>query len=645
MAVSNNRKVTRRPFNPDDLKAAKDGYMRNRIVFDWLADDTDRNAFYTYVNDPKNKQTSPFAIFSRAKFNNDPAPLKDDHSDSVGSTVYLVTKREHIQKVFSDTVNFSNLPYSDIGSGAFMLGLDPSGDPDLHQRQRTALKEAMAHGPGSDVWIQKLSVLAVREAKVISLRLRNFDMADFSEAAGIRFCLKFFGFATSDYALLEDALRKAYHSMCYQMMARHFTTEPLTTPVAREAMAKLGTRISHLIDEYQHLSRYPRWDERKGDPRASHRLLPEGVEPLSDYGLAGFKTVIEALSLDTPANSVLTGQERAVIVVGTLAGLLGNIQAGSSIGIEHLLNELAHTGSASGQLPVSFTHDAKKGLWAYISEGINKNPPAPYLPRIVSGENVTLGSVSLPKGTEFILMIGGGTTERISSGCPMHHKEDPLMFGFVADEYLGDNDKSQHWCVGDYLARPLIEEIVRQTLLLPGLARRLDSVTAEPLKLEKQWGYMCRTLPLTYKREKLRAQQTLNVTMKVKAPIAEHAERLKRIIKDGAPRIERALTLARHVHFAWFEMIENDTKLVLHTVYDGDFEAYVDHFALTVDDMFDLLFQSIEGAPPLPVRDYPHEFVDAIRRYNLSPVGAYVFSAYPTIETHRITAAAEKGIL
>ena len=44
------------------------------------------------------------------------------------------------------------------------------------------------------------------------------------------------------------------------------------------------------------------------------------------------------------------------------------------------------------------------------------------------------------------------------------------------------------------------------------------------------------------------------------------------------------------MHFAWFELIEGDTVLVLHTVYDGTFSAYIQDFALRVGDLFDALF-------------------------------------------------------
>jgi hypothetical protein len=34
-------------------------------------------------------------------------------------------------------------------------------------------------------------------------------------------------------------------------------------------------------------------------------------------------------------------------------------------------------------------------------------------------------------------------------------------------------------------------------------------------------------------------------------------------------------------------------------------------------------------APPLPVNEYPKEFVDTIRRFNHRPAADYFFSAYP----------------
>jgi hypothetical protein len=117
--------------------------------------------------------------------------------------------------------------------------------------------------------------------------------------------------------------------------------------------------------------------------------------------------------------------------------------------------------------------------------------------------------------------------------------------------------------------------------------------------------------------------------MKIKAPVAENAEKLKQTIAVAAPRIEMKLDEARHVHFAWFMLLDNDTRLGLFTAFDGAFDDYLKHFSRTVGPLFDSLFQYLEDAPPMPVADHPEAFVAKARLYNTAPVGGYFYSAYP----------------
>ena len=124
--------------------------------------------------------------------------------------------------------------------------------------------------------------------------------------------------------------------------------------------------------------------------------------------------------------------------------------------------------------------------------------------------------------------------------------------------------------------------------------------------------------------------------MRLKAPVSDSADRVREVIRAGAPRIEEALRESQHVHFAWFELIEADTVLVLHTVYDGPFAAYIQDFALKVGEVFDALFACIEDAPPSPVDKFPDEFVAHIQRYNRAPAMGYFFSAYPRSEVAQI---------
>jgi hypothetical protein len=71
------------------------------------------------------------------------------------------------------------------------------------------------------------------------------------------------------------------------------------------------------------------------------------------------------------------------------------------------------------------------------------------------------------------------------------------------------------------------------------------------------------------------------------------------------------------------------------TVYDGDFDAYVEHFATDVD-LFDKQLELLEDAPPLPVREHPKEFVEWIRKNNKTPMGGYFYSAYPSVSVAQV---------
>ena len=135
------------------------------------------------------------------------------------------------------------------------------------------------------------------------------------------------------------------------------------------------------------------------------------------------------------------------------------------------------------------------------------------------------------------------------------------------------------------------------------------------------------------------AQQPLLVSMPVKPPTAVHAEQLKRVIQVGAPRIEKMLRESKHVHFACFVLLENDSQLMLLTVFDRGFDPYVEHFALQVGSLFDRLFEHMVHAPPMPVDEFPQDFVNLIRRFNQAPEANFFFSAQPNAEAAKVQRA------
>jgi len=650
----------------------------NRILLTWLSDDADRAELYRYLSIHR-----PVLKFqSRADTQSHPTGNSVFHQD-----VYLLTRRDDIVRALTKTAEFSNAPYRDLGSGSFMLGLD-GGDRDDHDAQRAFASAYLRHigtppGTGRDdpktenafadyvrdfpppprangtgetegqaferylhhvdrQTISALSSVAFMAAAALPLKQRQFDLVELAEQAAVRFVGFLFGFAQADHWLIQETMRDAYLGLNYQILGRHFVSEPGIIPKANVSMGKLLRRTAELIDIY--CARIGREQEDEYD------TLTDELTELQAYKdqhllqpLADFVPILRRIGQQDPATTKqeFSGTELAVIVVGMIAGTIGNVQASVAIAINEYFSlpravDCGHEAAGrswQGDKPTD--HE----LQAFIQEALSLNPPVAFLPRRTETE-VPLGGGTIPAHRVVILAMGAATREGgsdPSKGGAAHC--DPLIFGGPPDD-----PRYVHQCVGQRLAMPLITRIVRQVLLLKGLAESLDPRTGKPSGLEKLWGFNCRKYPLEFNRFEYLNQSPLNVIMKVKMPVSEHAEELKKVIKYGAPRIEKKLREAEHVHFAWFEFLENDTKLVLHTVYDGDFDAYIKHFALKIGPMFDLLFEHLQDAPPLPVKKFEKEFTETIRRYNTRPAEDYFFSAYGLVNVSMITNEfAERG--
>ena len=79
------------------------------------------------------------------------------------------------------------------------------------------------------------------------------------------------------------------------------------------------------------------------------------------------------------------------------------------------------------------------------------------------------------------------------------------------------------------------------------------------------------------------------------------------IAKGGAKRLRgllqalegnfRGADKVGTLHDMRFVFLENDTKLLFATAYDGEWDAYIDDFVTKIPDSLDLLFCNIEGWP------------------------------------------------
>ena len=87
------------------------------------------------------------------------------------------------------------------------------------------------------------------------------------------------------------------------------------------------------------------------------------------------------------------------------------------------------------------------------------------------------------------------------------------------------------------------------------------------------------------------------------------------------------------VHDMRFVFLDNDTKLLFATAYDGDWDAYIDDFATKIPNSMDILFCNCEGWPGIksPV------IKDWLLKYQLTATAWYVASPNLTVaETKRL---------
>ena len=583
-------------------KNTSKGDRYNRHLLKWLSDDASRAALFNDVNHHCGGELGfPSRDASPRECDSDcdgvDAPRKPAVPGHVRVT--MVTQRDTIQQILTNTrkgKHYSSRVYAELGGGNFMLALDP-GSGGAHAAQRGAFKTCFPHHRDQLI---HLSHAACQAAAVMSLANGDFDLAQFAEQAALRQVQLMMGYAFTDFPLLEKSIVVAYRALVHQVFSRHFVTDPSLIPQAKQAMGLLQARTSALIDAYA-----------DKDPD----LLKGCDDPTRPPGL---KPVLQALA---ELGGNLNGEQRATIALGAAIGTVGNVQAAVCIAVQALF---AHQGALLKQAQALASKESiawptqRLDEWQQLlASSLRANPPIPYLPRLEV-------DVAGHKLGEVLLALGGGTA-RWSGADGL---DDPLVWGLPGE--------APHWCAGQALAWPLVVEVVRQVVSLPDLAQGLDPKDASVSGLKKRHGFICESYPLGYRRDRLRAQTSLNVAMRIKSPVKDNADQVRSVIRCGAPQIQRLLREARHVHFAWFELIEADTVLVLHTVYDGPFGAYLQHFALEAGDLFDALFEHLVDPPPMPVKDFPTEFAAHLLRYNRAPAMGYFFSAYPRHEVGQI---------
>ena len=86
------------------------------------------------------------------------------------------------------------------------------------------------------------------------------------------------------------------------------------------------------------------------------------------------------------------------------------------------------------------------------------------------------------------------------------------------------------------------------------------------------------------------------------------------------------------VHDMRFVFLDNDTKLLFATAYDGEWDAYIDDFATKIPDYLDIIDSAWEGWPGIrspQAKDY-------LAKYQVSAEGWFVANDLTVAETRRL---------
>ena len=331
------------------------------------------------------------------------------------------------------------------------------------------------------------------------------------------------------------------------------------------------------------------------------------------------------------------GTDLAAIVTGLIAGTVGNVVGAVCLALQCFFEcpsrlKKAQDAAAQGWLKDGHRAGDDVDLTPFIWEALRLNPPVAYLPRR-STRLLVFNGIEIPAGSELVIAVGAATRDQPANWArPDSFDEtscarlgipyDPLIFGGIPGSFL-------HQCLGQHVAMPLVTHIVRQVLMLPGLAEAINPRNGQRFGLTRQWGYHCLSYPLTYHRFELLRHSPLLLVMDLKAPTQQHAQTVRGLLQLLQPTLTQALQGSGHVHFASFLLLENDTRLALFAFIDQDINDHLPNLARDLGPVLEPLLPHIRHAPPLPVKDHPWEFAEAVRRFNIAPVGDYVFSAYP----------------
>lgn len=606
-------------------------------------------------------------------------PPSSTGPDSYAQHAWLITRRRDAVTALRSSSSagrpsdYSNAPFGALGRHNFMLGMDAEqgqGQGQDHASQRAFAQACLSEKNSGET--HALCTISLRAAAVLPLKKGEFDGVQLAEQTALRFVAFWFGFAQSDLPLLQACTRKASHALSYQTFARHFATDPLAIAENSAAMAALSRRAAELIDlfAYQHTPQqrdafkalaselqelrdfepervFEPWPAPAGYAGSGSASTHRGPTP--ERPLSAFEPVMRRMAgLLKTGQSPYGGTDLANLVTGLIAGTVGNVVSSVALALRCLFADnqrLQAAIAAAGQDWLAHGHQAglDAALTPFVWEALRLDPPVAFLPRR-STRAISLNGVQIAPGSELLIAVGAATRDHpgwVDADCfnperdrgpgqPGRPAHDPLIFGGEPDDpATGRASSFLHQCIGQHVAMPLITHIVRQMLLLPGLAEAINPRDGKPLGLSQQWAYHCLSYPLVYHRHELLRHSALLLLMDLHSPSQTPAQDLRSLLEQQQTALLDALQQSGCVHFAAVLLLNSDTQLALFAFIDQDINNHLPRLAQAFGPVLSPMLAHVRHAPPAPVAQHPWEFEQALRRFNRAPVGDYVFCAYP----------------
>ena len=111
------------------------------------------------------------------------------------------------------------------------------------------------------------------------------------------------------------------------------------------------------------------------------------------------------------------------------------------------------------------------------------------------------------------------------------------------------------------------------------------------------------------------------------------------VLKAANKKMDEGADSVGTLHFAHFAPLA-DTHLGFFTIYDGNFDKYIQDFTEKIGPVFDLMFKYVSDPPPTPVAKNASAFLKYATVFNQAPIGFY--SAYPGIQVQDIRSVARR---